>query len=394
MAKSLLKSAPRKKTVVRSSKLADEKYIGGEPKWAGADKWSEEQVNRVWRDGLYYYNYHYTIGDMIKYVRQYGTQMLRWSKEDIAAFNEVEEWRTGMTAAGCCKMLMNGAPLTESTKRFLTKRLNEVLSLGRERIAAKKPEAKVVKLTIQDRMREKLSDTIGEIEHWYDLMRDGKPVPDMVVWLREQNVPQAFVNQIADYYTPVMAELEQAISLRKKKNRTPDEDQLVEAYQHITKDKHKAIADFYDQLTTALETYGAVKKAVRKARVKKPPSKEKLVKGVKYCEQHTELNLVSVNPVDIIGSNTVWIYNVKTRKLGKYIAAADAGQLGIKGSAIIGFDEKKSVAKTLRKPAEQLKQFANAGKVALRTFLEDIKAVDVALNGRLNKDIVLVKVVK
>ena len=139
-------------------------------------------------------------------------------------------------------------------------------------------------------------------------------------------------------------------------------------------------------MTTALETYGAVKKAVRKARVKKPPSKEKLVKKVKYCAQHTELNLVSINPADIIGANTVWVYNIKTRKLGKYVAAADAGQLAIKGSAIIGYDEKQSVAKTLRKPAEQLKQFTNSGKVALRTFLEDIKAVAVNLNGRLSAD--------
>ena len=388
MAKSLLKSAPRKKTVVRSSKLADEKYTGTEPKWTGADKWSEEQVRTTWRHGLYYYNYHYTTGDMIKYVRQYGTQVLKWSKEDIAAFNEVEDWRTGMTAAAACKMLLNGAPIHGDTEEFIQRRLDEVMTIGRARLAEKQAASAstVVKFTIQDRMREKLSDTIGEIEHWYDLARSGKPVPDMVAWMREQNVPQAFVNQIADYFTPRMEEFEQAITLRKQKNRTSDQDQLVEGYQSITKDQHKIIAAFYEQLTTALETYGAVKKAVRKARVKKPPSKEKLVKKVKYCAQHTELNLVSINPADIIGANTVWVYNIKTRKLGKYVAAADAGQLAIKGSAIIGYDEKQSVAKTLRKPAEQLKQFTNSGKVALRTFLEDIKAVAVNLNGRLSAD--------
>jgi len=47
--------------------------------------------------------------------------------------------------------------------------------------------------------------------------------------------------------------------------------------------------------------------------------------------------------------------------------------------------------RSLRKPAEQLKQFANSGKIALRTFLEDIKAVPVELNGRLSADIVLLK---
>ena len=389
MAKSLLKSAPRKKTVVRSSKLADEKYTGTEPKWAGADKWSEEQVRATWRHGLYYYNYHYTTGDMIKYVRQYGTQILNWSKEDVAAFNEVEDWRTGMTAAAACRMLLNGAPIHGDTEEFIQRRLGEVMTIGRARLAEKQAASTstVVKFTIQDRMREKLSDTIGEIEHWYDLAGRGETIPDMVAWMREQNVPQQFVNQIADYFTPRMEELQEA------KSKGADED-LKYAYRHVDKAKYKQIANFYETLTTALETYGAVKKAVRKARVKKPPSKEKLVKKVKYCAQHAELNLVSINPVDVLGASQLWVYNIKTRKLGKYVAASDAGQLGIKGNAIVGFDVKQSNAKTLRKPQEQLKQFANAGKVALRTFLEDIKAVPVTLNGRLSADWVLLKSVK
>jgi hypothetical protein len=396
MAKNLLKAPPKKKTVVRTSRLADEKYTGPEPKWVGCESWAEDKVTKAWRDGLNYYNYHYTTGDMIKYASQYGTQVLKWSKQDVAAFNEVEDWRTGITAASICKMLLNGAPLRDETKQFLDKRFAEVMTLGQTRLATKKAnEGKnVVKLTIQDRMREKLSDTIGEIEEWYDKARDGEPVPDMVAWMREQNVPQQFVNQIAEYFTPRMEEMEQAITLRKKKNLSEEDSQLVEGYQHITKDTHKTIAQFYNQLTTALETYGAVKKAVRKARVKKPPSKEKVIKKVKYCVQNTELNLVSINPVDILGAQALWIYNVKTRKLGKYVAAADAGQLGIKNSSIIGFDEKQSVAKTLRKPADQLKSFANSGKVALRSFLEDIKAVPVNLNGRLSTDWVLLKATK
>jgi len=394
--KSLLKSAPKKKAAVRTPRLMDEKYTGPEPKWTGADTWSEEKLTKAWRDGLNYYNYHYTVNDLIKYVSQFGTQHLKWTKQDVQAFNEVEDWRTGSTAAAICKMLMNGAPLRLETKEFLDKRFAEVLAMGHERLAAKKLTEgnTVVKLTIQDRMREKLGETVGEIEGWYDDYREGKEIPDMVAWMREQNVPQQFVNQIAEEFTPRIEELEESIALRKKKNRTDLEDQLVEGYQHITKDKHKAITEFYEKLTTALETYGAVKKAVRKAKVKKPPSKEKLVKKVKYCVQNTELNIVSINPVDILGSTTLWLYNIKTRKLGKYVAAADAGQLGIKGSTIVGYDAKQSVAKTLRKPAEQLKQFANTGKVGMRTFLEDIKAVPVTLNGRLSADWVLLKTTK
>jgi hypothetical protein len=101
--------------------------------------------------------------------------------------------------------------------------------------------------------------------------------------------------------------------------------------------------------------------------------------------------LVSINPEDIIGAKELWIYNVKTRKLGKYLAA-EYQELGVKGTSITGFDANTSVQKTLRKPEDQLKEFKAAGKVALRKFLEDIKAVDIKLNGRINEDTVLLKI--
>jgi hypothetical protein len=97
-----------------------------------------------------------------------------------------------------------------------------------------------------------------------------------------------------------------------------------------------------------------------------------------------------VNPVEIIGASELWVYNSKTRKLGKYVAAAYQ-TLNVKGTTIINFDVDKSVCKTLRKPSEQLKEFARAGKVQLRKFLEEIRATDTKLNGRINADILLLK---
>ena len=53
-----------------------------------------------------------------------------------------------------------------------------------------------------------------------------------------------------------------------------------------------------------------------------------------------------------------------------------------------------SIQKTLRKPEKQLKEFMGSGKVKLRTFLSDIKAVDTKLKGRINANTVILKVVK
>jgi hypothetical protein len=92
-----------------------------------------------------------------------------------------------------------------------------------------------------------------------------------------------------------------------------------------------------------------------------------------------------------LGASELWVYNTKTRKLGKYIAAAYQ-TLSVKGTTIINFDEQKSTSKTLRKPEEKLKEFAKAGKVQLRKFLDDVRATETLLNGRINADIVLLRV--
>jgi hypothetical protein len=107
-----------------------------------------------------------------------------------------------------------------------------------------------------------------------------------------------------------------------------------------------------------------------------------------------------VQPDQIIGANELWVFNIKTRKLGKYVAKnidpKGMGRVGsglsVKGTTIIGFNEIESVQKTLRKPADQLKEFKGAGKVKLRTFLDDIATLDTKMNGRINSDTVLVKI--
>jgi hypothetical protein len=120
-------------------------------------------------------------------------------------------------------------------------------------------------------------------------------------------------------------------------------------------------------------------------------SKDKLIAKLKYMKSNEPLKLVSVNPVDIIGAKELWVYNNKTRKLGKYVAD-EYKELAVKGTTILNFNESQSVQKTLRKPVEQLAAFKAAGKVVLRKFLEDINAVDTKLNGRVNEDIMLLKV--
>ena len=56
----------------------------------------------------------------------------------------------------------------------------------------------------------------------------------------------------------------------------------------------------------------------------------------------------------------------------------------------MGFDTAKSEVKTLRKPAEQLKEIMGS-KPAARKYFSDIKAVATASNGRFNESMIILK---
>ena len=128
-----------------------------------------------------------------------------------------------------------------------------------------------------------------------------------------------------------------------------------------------------------------------KPRKKKAVSSDKLVAKLKYAKDFKELKLTSIRPTEIVGAEVLWVYNTKTRKLGKYVAEFGA-QLSVKGSTIQNYDEGQSLAKTLRKPEQKLPELLKAGKVPLRKFLEEIKATAIKLNGRINADTILLRV--
>ena len=136
---------------------------------------------------------------------------------------------------------------------------------------------------------------------------------------------------------------------------------------------------------------GQEAKVNRKPRKAKIVPKDKIVAKLKFKKTDEPLKLVSINPADIIGSKELWIFNTKTRKLGKYVAN-EYMDLGVKGTTITGFNEHTSIQKTIRKPDEKLKEFKAAGKVQLRKFLEDINATDTKMNGRINEETILLKV--
>jgi len=395
--------AKKKAKVSRDPMFIDEKYTGTEPVWdtARALEFTDEEFDHHLRKALRYYNYYYGVKDLKKYfvawLREHTGKDSEYHKLDKATvdyYAKTKDSLTPLTACAIIKAHTKGMPLRDKHVEYLLNTVNEVIKLQEQMAddddAPAKTDAKASKTdvkvpTIQDRMNaiaDKHQLHFLELE---DQLFEGKAVePKAYEYLIAKNVAPATLARILAPFERSRAEFNEAKS-------TKDED-LKDAYAHLKSADYKRIDAFYTALFDGFAQYSQVKKATKKASVRKPPAKEKLVAKLKYLKNDTVTKAVSINPVDIIGAQVLWTYNVKTRKLGKYVAEDMGGVLGVKGTTITGYNENKSVSKTLRKPEQQIKEFLAAGKIDLRKFLENIKATEVKLNGRINQDTILLKV--
>jgi hypothetical protein len=243
--------------------------------------------------------------------------------------------------------------------------------------------------TIQERVKEAAYRMTEELE---DAIEGFQTDPEnfdpkafkVLNLLKGKQVKAAHARLIKTLYSKDLAELELLASGKA-------DEQLKEGYSHRSKKQIKNLIAFYQEIMSACDMLAQEAKVNRAPRAKKTQPKEKVVAKLKYMKSNEPLKLVSINPTDIIGAKELWIFNTKTRKLGKYMAS-EFQDLGVKGTTITNFDEFKSIQKTVRKPEEKLKEFKAAGKVQLRKFLEDINATDTKMNGRINEDTVLLKV--
>ena len=386
----------KKKAKVSNINFSDEKYTGKEPTWDydRALTFSNEEFDHHLRDSFRYYNYYYTTKDLKKYVvawlRQHeGEQGLhKLDKTTIDRYQRSADSLTPFTVCALIKAHERGMPLRDRHVEYILDAVKRVLLLKSddEEVEVRKETKPAVQTpTIQDRMNEVAKKHILYFEILEDGLFSGETVdPKAYEYLVKNTVPQALIGKISAVFEPRYAELKEA--------RKGEDEQLKEGYSHYKAADYKRCEAFYEKLFQDLAAYNQTKKATKKAAVRKPPAKEKLVKSLKYLKQDTTLKIVSVNPVDIVGAEVLWVYNVKNRKLGKYVAEDQGGVLGVKGTSITGFDLNKSTQKTLRKPDEQIKQFLASSKVELRKYLENIKTTEIKLNGRINADTILLKI--
>ena len=345
--------------------VAELKFIGSEPSWT--DPVLPEKYEYELGKGLNWYSYVADKKDdrqfLIDWFKTNGT------KDQLSTLQKIPDKYLPGTYAHCARMAMRGFPLSDHHKEKIWLRVQEESTRKAEEDDTIKPAVIKVQPTIPlaiDYIKAVVCDQIEA------LIADEKTIP-IETLLLEFRVLNNHHSACCKKVQEIRAEYAELQENRKKKNLTDWEAQLVEGYRHLDNKTVKEIIKLLDGYIEDL-TKLQIKKSVGKIRKKKPTDKRKIVRGLKYLVKDTTLNISSEDPTTLINCTEVYVYDTKTRKLSNYVAEYPGG-ITVKGASLIGFSETKSSSKTMRKPEQQVPEFANKKRKGdITTWYKDIKS--------------------
>jgi len=366
-------------------KGAETKYIGFEPEW----KFQPTSENRAstFATAFKWYNYHYGKKDAKEMLCHYLEHNGR--KVDAKKMRGIPDSQIRVTPAWVCRMTLLGLELLEHEQCIIDEQISEMLKSKQEVRKSQEErddDTAVQKLTIQDHLREKVSECCGELEGMFDdfIVAGAKMSADFspIKLMRGMNISPNMTGTVSAVWELRMAEFMEVLE--------GNDADLVEGYSHLNKNQLKQCVKFCETVINDCNSYVQLKKVERKPRAKKAVSSEKLTRKFKFLKEFEELSLKSESVTRLVGASEAWLYDTAKRKLIHVMADSHIGTFTVKGSAIVGFDTLTTVQKTLRKPAEQIK-LVMGSKPAARKEFETIKATETKFTGRGNENLIILK---
>jgi hypothetical protein len=366
-------------------KHADTKYTGDEPFFSMQPEGSDRNVALT--RGFTWYNHFYGKKDAKDLLAQYCEHHERPS--DAKILRKVDDKEFLMTVCWLARMTMRGLELNEHEESVLENEIARLLKTVNKPELIEVEEEKPVsnRPNVQEIMREKAKEAAGELEGLFDdFITTGKPSGKVVDIVAKFNVMPQHIPLIVQFWNRKKEEFEIL--------QEGDDADIKEAYSFLGKIQVRNTLKYIDQVLSDLNSYISIKKASKAPRKKKAVPVEKIVSKLKYLKEFKDavnkLDLVSVHPTKLHGASEAWVYDTAKRKLHHYIADEYSKSFTVKGNTILGFDTNASEIKTLRKPAEQVKEVMGS-KPAARKYFKEIKAVPTTPNGRFNENMIILK---
>ena len=359
----------------KTLKEIQESISGSEPKFDSEIEIDETILIKT----LNWYAANVSDNDREKFILAY----LKKGAYPVDSYKGISSsvWVSNPTLAHLCRMVARGALLSERHSQYISNRIDSLLQINKPIVDSSK---KVI--NIQDRINETVDSTIAEMEGFLDdfILSGYKNASSAKALFMEKNIKGVHANKILVWAKANRKEYSDVYS-----SKDPD---ILEGYKNFKKnDLKKVIALFDSFITDCMELINSRNQS-KKPRKRKSKTPEQLVSKLQYCKQDKVYGFSSIDPEKIVSASQLWVFNVKTRKLGVY-TAQDAAGLSVKGSTIVNYSPESSTAKTARKPSETIPEIIKNGKAFLKTVLGNIKSKESSLTGRINRDTILIRVI-
>jgi len=390
-------------------KALDSRYTGEEPIWDGWETWPVEQFWKEYSRSFNFYNYYSTAKDTKPAVLEWMANN-GYTKEDVSAVKAAADYFPGMTAGTLCTCLNKGMPTSHpGVEEYLTSLNGEKRSMlpcdiyVRGAIMNAIVEGKKVKqndvvettsnvekptgISPMDRLKAKCNKTIiMDLELLMDeWCKSGDEVKCLSIYksMQHYELPAAACTFVEEYLQDVLKEMSDA--------HTGASEYLAEAYSSYTKKQMLMRIDALSSMVDDLTMFKTSTKAAKAPREKKPTAATKQIAKLQYLKHSEEFKITSINPIRIVGAHRLLAFNVKTRVLFDYVTSITGGFI-VKGTTIQNYDEAVSRCIRLRKPEEFIPIAVGSTEKQLEKAWGQLTTKESKPNGRINGDIVLLRI--
>jgi hypothetical protein len=354
-------------------------FLGDEPTWS--ELVSEEKYNSELSKALNWHNYCASDKDYQKYMEQWIREHRSSSaKRDIEAFRKLSF--VNKTICALARIHLQGFPLKSKDSQHIRNYIMEFTGISGKKVTTQTSTKVRSVPSIQERIRAQVASILSDLDvRVDDAFEDNLATPEDISGdILSQNFKGPQLKLIQDYLNRNLIEWIQAYS--------GDDEQLAQGYKYIGRRNLKKIIDTFTQVMDTISQQSTRIKTQR-IRKKKPVDKKKMASKLRFMKDFPELNIQSLNPVDIIGANMIWVYDTKKRRLGYYEAELK-NSLFVKGTKIEGF--KVTCEKILRKPEEQIPEIMKLRKNQTVNWFDGIRAKCKDMTGRTNTNLILLRI--
>lgn len=389
----------------------DSKWTGEEIEWHGWETWDVERFFKMRSRALNFYNYYLDASDLrpgvLDWMKRHG-----YTKDQTAAIKDAPPHALPTTVGKLIRCMDRGMPSLHPSAQDYFNELpfHETPPVAKDdatlvhleirnalqNITDSKYEAATATVTplkakicpldrIRERVQKEVLPQLEEcLESWGNT-KTGAVTINMASLLRDLKIPAQGCKPILDWCERQHSEFAGAL------NR--EDPQLVQGYSCYSRPELKKIVKNLEVMAADIAAHGKMRNASRKPRIKKVKDATKQVSRLKYQMNSSDWNLDSVSPTRIPTAQCVLLFNTKTRNLGVYFANGTKG-FEVKGTSLKDYDVTRSYACTLRKPKETLTQLLTAKTAAIEKVLQTIKSTRKKVNGRVNEQTVILKVIE